>query len=228
MYWEEQKTDDKTQVSDDVVDIVYNISCRMLPVDHVYELSESLMRILPWLKSEEYAGIHAIHVATSGNGWMRPENADDMLHLSKRTKLILRVPKHRVNDAAMLAGQTLQISGNNMVIKESPVTRPLSTETTIFSRYVVIDDDSNEEVFLEKIYSQLHELGIKPRKMLCGRENLIKSAEGDIKTRSLMLAELQVKDSVKLQQHGLGPYRHMGCGLFIPHKGIQEVKQDLD
>jgi hypothetical protein len=30
---------------------------------------------------------------------------------------------------------------------------------------------------------------------------------------------------VKVQQLGLGPHRKLGCGLFIPHKGIAPVKQ---
>lgn len=228
MYWKEHKAEDKSQVDDDVVDIVYDISCRELPVDHIYDLSVSLLNILPWLETEECAGVHAIHVAASGNGWIRPENADDILHLSRRTKLILRAPKHRLDDAAELAGKTLVISGNDLTVNDLSAVKPLSTLTTIFSRYVVADDNNNEEAFLEKIFNQLQQLGIKPKKMLCGRENLIKSANGTINTRSLMLAELEVEDSVKLQQHGLGPYRHMGCGLFIPHKGIHEVKQDLD
>jgi len=47
-------------------------------------------------------------------------------------------------------------------------------------------------------------------------------------TRSLMLADLTVEEAVKLQQQGLGADRKLGCGLFIPHKGINPVKQVLD
>ena len=35
-------------------------------------------------------------------------------------------------------------------------------------------------------------------------------------------------EPVRLQQHGLGPHRAMGCGIFIPHKGIDAVKQAED
>jgi CRISPR/Cas system CSM-associated protein Csm4 (group 5 of RAMP superfamily) len=43
-----------------------------------------------------------------------------------------------------------------------------------------------------------------------------------------MLADLAVEESVRLQQRGLGPGRTLGCGLFLPHKDINEVRQVLD
>jgi hypothetical protein len=41
----------------------------------------------------------------------------------------------------------------------------------------------------------------------------------------LMIADLEIEESVRLQQSGLGPYRHLGCGVFIPHKDINEIKK---
>ena len=38
-----------------------------------------------------------------------------------------------------------------------------------------------------------------------------------------MLADLSTEESLKLQEHGLGEGRHMGFGIFIPHKGIDAV-----
>ena len=43
-----------------------------------------------------------------------------------------------------------------------------------------------------------------------------------------MVAELTPEHSIRLQQAGLGEGRKMGCGLFIPHKGIKPVKQDSE
>jgi hypothetical protein len=44
----------------------------------------------------------------------------------------------------------------------------------------------------------------------------------------MMIAGLGAEESVRMQEQGIGPYRHMGCGLFIPHKGIDAVKQSED
>jgi hypothetical protein len=38
-----------------------------------------------------------------------------------------------------------------------------------------------------------------------------------------MVADLEAEESVALQQQGLGQGRMLGCGLFVPHKGIDTV-----
>ncbi|OOY42428.1 hypothetical protein BOV91_06980, partial [Solemya velum gill symbiont] len=49
--------------------------------------------------------------------------------------------------------------------------------------------------------------------------------DGPIESRSLMLADLLTEETLKLQEVGLGPGRHMGFGIFIPHKGIEAVNK---
>ena len=139
MYWQETKENQRYTVPDDIVDVVYSIDCRALPVDHAYALSQAIQRALPWFTQEDDAGLHTIHVAESGNGWMRPEQADALLYLSRRTKLTLRLPKHRIEDAGKLTGQTLDIDGKPLRVEKS-VVRSLSTITTLFSRYIVTRD----------------------------------------------------------------------------------------
>ncbi len=224
MYWEEEKDEKRYVVPDDVVDVTFNIVCRSLPVDHAHALLTALRQALPWLKDEEGAGVHPIHVADSGNGWMRPENPDDLLYLSRRTKLVLRLPQHRVQDARHLCGKTLEIAGNAMQVDAAAI-RPLSTITTLFSRYVVADEATDESTFLETMLAQLKAMGIQPTKMLCGMEKVISIPQKPVRTRSLMLANLGTQESITLQQQGLGSLRLLGCGLFIPHKDINEVKQ---
>lgn len=225
MYWEADKQGEQRYVvPDDVVDVCYSIRCRALPVDHAHPLYQALRGALPWLDDEALAGIHTIHVAESGNGWIRPENANDLLYLSRRTKLVLRVPRHRLQDAGSLSGQSLDVAGHPLEVGESSV-RPLSSLTTLFSRYIVASDNDDENSFMQSALQQLKALGIRPKKMMCGLGKLIRTPDKTLHTRSLMLADMEVEDSVKLQQHGLGPWRQLGCGLFIPHKDISEVRQ---
>ena len=225
MYWEADKQGEQRYVvPGDVVDVCYSIRCRALPVDHAHALHQALRGALPWLDDEALAGIHTIHVAESGNGWIRPENANDLLYLSRRTKLVLRVPRHRLQDAGSLSGRSLDVAGHPLEVGESSV-RPLSSLTTLFSRYIVASDNDDENSFMQSALQQLQALGIRPKKMMCGLGRLIRTPDKIIHTRSLMLADMEVEDSVKLQQHGLGPWRQLGCGLFIPHKDISEVRQ---
>ncbi|MHB8534062.1 MAG: type I-MYXAN CRISPR-associated protein Cas6/Cmx6 [Sulfuricaulis sp.] len=227
MYWQETKDNERYIVPDDIVDVVYNIQCRCLPVDHAYALSQAIARALPWFVEEPGAGLHTIHGAESGNGWMRPERADALLHLSRRTKLTLRLPRQRIDDAAQLSGQTLDVAGNSLQVEKSTV-KPLSTITTVFARYIVSRDDADENIFLREAMDRLSGMGVRPKKMLCGMERLITTPERIIHTRSLMLAELAVAEAVKLQQQGLGTERKLGCGLFIPHKGINALQPVLE
>jgi CRISPR-associated protein Cas6 len=228
MYWEEDKQAEKTYVTDDVVDLVFSIQCKCLPVDHVHGLSESVQKVLPWLRDETNAGVHSIHVAASGNGWLRPENPDELLYLSRRTKLELRVPGHRVEEARSLEGQTLNVAGHSLEINAATV-RPLSTITILLCRYLATDKNTEDESqVLDDVAGQLKSLGITPRKILFGTENFIHTPSGPIRTRSLMLANLEIEESLILQRKGLGPHRHLGCGLFIPHKHINDLRAEQD
>jgi CRISPR-associated protein Cas6 len=199
-----------------------------LPLDHAYGFSTAVRTALPWINEEVQAGIHLVHGAESGNGWMRPEDAsNELLHLSRRSRMTLRVPKHRISDAQKLTGQTLDIDGYPLEVGQSKV-KLFSTLATQFARYVVVPEGigrDDEAAFMTAAADQLRGLDIKVRKLLFGRAHAIQHPEGDLYTRSVMLADLEVEEAVVLQQHGIGPHRKMGCGLFIPHKGIKAVHQ---
>ena len=226
MLWEEQP--DKATpytVPDKIVDLAFRTQCRSLPLDHAYALSQALHKALPWLTEEDAAGVHLIHGAESGNGWIRPEDPlHDVLYLSKRTRFTLRLPKHRVEDAKQLVGQALDVDGNTLTLGPATV-RLLSPLTTIFARYVAADDIDDDEAFLAHALTLLEGMGIRVKKIMSGRKHVMRTPDNEIPTRSLMLAELEVEHSIKLQQQGLGPWRKLGCGLFLPHKGIEAVNR---
>ena len=224
MYWQEHKPTEEYVVPDTIVDAVFGITCRSLPVDHAYALSQAIQTALPWFAVEADAGLHTIHGADSGNGWMRPEDPRALLHLSHRTKLMLRLPKHRLTDAEALLGKTLDVGGHELRMdKLTP--RPLSRITTLFTRHLVIAAGDDETAFLKHALELFGALGIRPAKMLCGKMTTVALPARVLQTRSLMVADLTVEEAVLLQQRGLGPERKLGCGLFIPHKDINEVRR---
>lgn len=227
MYWSESNSKTRFIVPDRLVDLGFKINCTRLPIDHAYALAQALFANLPWLEHEEGAGIHSIHGAASGNGWYRPQKGENaVLHLPRRTRLYLRLPKDRVADAIKLTGVVLDIEGFRAEVGPSAI-RKLSPLTTIFSRYVVADGTSNEEEFIRWTADQLRDFEVTARKLMCGLPNMIKTPNRLISTRSVMLAELDVEDSIRLQEHGIGSARQLGCGLFLPHKGIHSW-QDID
>jgi CRISPR-associated protein Cas6 len=221
MYWQDDTPKEEIRIADDMVDLRFALKGRQIPVDHAYALSRALQAALPWLAEEPRAAVHLIHVAGSQNGWQRP---DELLHLSRRTKLTLRLPKERLADAEALVGATLDLNGHRVELGATS-THPLSGLSTLLARYVVCEPDEAEEAFLSRAVAELSEMGIRVKKALCGMTTSLSLPEGPIQTRSLMLADLSIEESIRLQQQGLGLGRHMGCGIFIPHKGIDPVKK---
>jgi len=60
--------------------------------------------------------------------------------------------------------------------------------------------------------------------MLCGRAMALATPQETLTTRSLMLAVATPAQSLLLQRHGLGEARKLGCGLFIPHKDVGDLR----
>ena len=227
MYWEERDEEKPAPWPDDVVDLVFPIACQTLPVDHSYALGQAVVQVLSWLPDEEGSGVHPIQVAISAHGWERPAGADDLLHLSKRTRLVIRIPRHRMEDARALVGRELDVRGQPLKITGEPVVRPLQPSATLYSRNVALNAD-DEDAFLRAAAELLEGLDILVRKMLPGKITMIDTPDGQLATHSLMLADLTAEESLRLQQHGLGPGRYFGCGLFIPCKGIKAVNRQSE
>jgi CRISPR-associated protein Cas6 len=208
---------------DDVVDAVFAIECRSLPVDHAFALSQAIQAALPWFANEPQAGLHTVHGAASGAGWVRPEGEDALLQLSHRTRLVLRLPGHRMTDAAALSGRTLDIAGFPMRVgRVTP--RQLVRIASLFSRGVIFEDAADETGFLAAATEALRALGVETSTMLCGREVTLATPEGVYRTRSLMVMVATPAQSLKLQRNGLGAARKLGCGLFIPHKDVGDLR----
>lgn len=233
MVTDERLTPDATALAapGDIVDAVFAISCPSLPVDHAYALSQAIQGALPWFVEEPYAGLHLIHGAGSGSGWTRPESPDELLQLSHRVRLTLRLPRHRLEDAAVLIDRTLQVGGWPLRI-EGLSAKPLSRITTLFSRGVIFPADDatagDETVFLAAATDELAALDIRNAKPVCGRATRAATPGRTHVARSLMLAGLTREQSLLLQQRGLGSERKLGFGLFIPHKSIDDLHSRPD
>lgn len=224
MFWQDEDENDITRfvVPENVLDLQFSIRCKSLPVDHAWALSSAIQKALPWFAEEEQAGLHLIHVADSANGWERPQGSGDMLYPSRRTKLVLRLPAERIDDALALSGQTLDVAGNTIEVGEGKA-HPLSATNTLYSRYVAITEaDQTEEAFIAQQVAELKSAGLRFKKVVCGKETRFVLPDGELLTRSVLIADLPLADAVRLQEIGLGPHhlKMLGCGLFIPHKTV--------
>ena len=207
---------------DGIVDASFAIECRSLPVDHAYALSQAIQAVLPWFATEPRAGLHIIRAAESGSGWMRPEGPDHLLQLSRRTRLVLRLPRHRLDAAAALVGRTLDVAGHALRVDRLSV-RHLPPMTTLISHCVLLEGGDESE-FRRAAERELDALGIRPAEMLCGLATPIATPGQTLLTRSLLLAGVTGTQSLLLQQQGLGAHRQLGCGVFIPYKAIGDLR----
>lgn len=222
MHWQiEEDEISQFEVPENVVDLLYGIDCKALPVDHAYALSRAIQQVLPWFAEDEIAAVHQIHGAQSGNGWERPEGEDDVIYLSRRTKLVLRIPAHRIDDAMALCDQELDVAGNSMKVNKASK-RLLETTTSLYSRHVVAEDGEGEDTFMQRTIAELRGMGLKFKKVLCGKVHTLQIPDRSLLTRSLLVADLGFEDAVTLQERGVGEkaYKKLGCGLFIPHKTV--------
>jgi len=208
---------------DEVVDAVFAIECRSLPVDHAYALSQAVQAALPWFAGEPRAGLHTVHGAASGAGWQRPEGEDALLQLSRRTRLVLRLPAHRMADAAALTGRTLEVAGSTMRVGRL-FARPLQRIASLFARSVIFEGAADEAAFVAAAAAGLRALGVEASTMLCGRDVALATPERAWRARSLMLTVATPAQSLALQREGLGEARKLGCGLFIPHKDVGDLR----
>ena len=228
MLWQDDSISTQTPAAD-VVDLAFSIQCRQLPVDHLHALSTALEKALPGLR-EDRIGIHEIHIAGSQNGWERPDpELGQYLMPSRRTRLSIRVPKTRVAEITdRLQSVVLDIDGCELAL--GPVReKPISGHDTLYARHVLMQsaaEEQDENLFLERMARELEEKDIQVKKALCGKTSQIATDDDPLITRSLMIADLSPSESVKLQQEGLGEHQHLGCGLFLPMKGIAHPAAD--
>jgi len=222
MLWQDETPQKEALTSQTIVDLVFNMDCHCLPVDHAYPLSQAVSHALPWFEQEPQAGLLMIHGGQSGHGWHRPDKPDELLYLSRRTKLTLRLPQHRIENAQVLSDMTLEVAGYPIKIGRAKQ-KPFQPMPVLFARHILANPGQDEEAFLEMAVAQLQAQGIACRKVLCGKSHRFKLPDGELFTRSLMVADLKQQESLSLQEQGLGGGRKMGCGLFVAHKDIKPV-----
>lgn len=154
MYWNEDKKREKYQIPDDVIDLSFIVKCKCLPLEHMQALYESLSEVLPKLKGDKFAGIHPINGAESGNGWERSNDPNELIYLSRRQKMTIRLSKEYLAEAENLVGQTINVAGYDIELGKASI-KKLSDLPTTFCRSIMIDSRMDEDDFLQWAFNEL-------------------------------------------------------------------------
>ena len=207
--------------ADEFVDVAFGLPGGRLPIDHAYALFSAISAVLPWLADEAGARVHQVHTAATGSGWMRPEDATgDELHLSRRTKLKLRVPRRRAEDTLVLSGQVMDVAGYPLTPGSGKVVA-LMPASTLLARHVVCEEQEDESRFVPRLNASLRGSGVTGATLICGRTHRISTPDCVVHTRSVVVTNLDPDGAACLLRQGIGPAGMLGCGIFIPYKRIE-------
>ena len=198
-----------------MVDLAFALAGEHLPLGYAFALDEALVAHLPWFAEEAGAGVHPVRAPATKFG----------LILSRRTRLVLRIPEARAEAARALSGQRLDVGGAALTVGAA-MQREITPFATL-SAWNVASSAEDEAAFVEDVNLQLEVMGVRAH-LICGKREVCTDGERHLAGFGLALHELSPGHSLLIQEQGLGAARRLGCGVFVHHKIIEGLGVDPD
>ncbi|HBB35851.1 MAG TPA: type I-MYXAN CRISPR-associated protein Cas6/Cmx6 [Cyanobacteria bacterium UBA8803] len=204
---------------DPCIELSFPVQGKSIPADHGYALYAALVHHIPELHQQTDLSILTIPGFPDRQG---------QINLTKYSCFKIRVPVRKIPLVYQLAGKRIAIGKHDIQvgIPEVSVIQPAKQ---LRSRIVTIKGYTEPNLFLSAARRQLAFLGISGHLSIpLNREGqpsrkTIKIKRYTVVGFSLEVSNLSEEDSLKLQTYGLGGKRRMGCGIFAPYKGGQNV-----
>lgn len=190
----------------EMTDVIFDLEATLVPNDYPFALWAEIVRTLEWLNEEQNIGILPLRGAPSGENTL----------LSKRSKLILRVPSARAAETGNLTGQQLKIGDSVLVVGKSRE-RELLPATTLHS--YMVESSLSEVDFVADMKKRLQKMNISCN-LICDKYRKISGVQAELSGFGLVLHDLSPEASLQIQRAGLGGARQYGCGVFVPFKDI--------
>lgn len=196
------------------VDLSFRLTSNAsISADHGYHLYSALSRVLPVFHQNNEIGIHPIRGRQIGNR---------QITLMPESNLVVRVPVNQIKEILNLSGEVIQIRKTDVLIGVPQITT-IDPQQNLRSRLVVIKISGldatqlSSETFRNAARKQLTSLGVSSQVQINpGKRRTLRIRDKEIVGYEVVLTNLDSEDSLKIQKHGLGGRRHMGCGLFMP------------
>ncbi len=195
----------------EMTDLVYELHGNAVPLDYPAAIWSALVERLPWLAGEAGAGIHPLRTVSGDQR---------RALLSRRSRLVLRLPRARAAEAAALPDRAIMLADETVTVGEARE-RPITPWPTLNALFVA-SDSSNDADFDAEMRAAIAELGPRIR-LICGRRQSRALGDQTVTGASVVLHDLDPDTSLHLQYSGLGSLRHYGCGIFVPHKIISGI-----
>lgn len=197
-----------------------------VPRDHGYTLYAALSRAHAVLHEAEWLAIHPLSGKPAGEG---------RLSLTRESGVRFRIPLTRLGDLLPLVGTSLDLQGATLTLGP-PSVHPLVPSASLDARLVVVKltdvpkhahvelgrASNDREAMAARVQSelvrQLAKLEIASPPELLGHGR-IHVAGHSVIGFTVRVQGLDADQSLRLQAHGLGGKRRMGCGVFRPTRG---------
>ncbi|MDY6784753.1 MAG: type I-MYXAN CRISPR-associated protein Cas6/Cmx6 [Cyanobacteriota bacterium] len=199
------------------VELRFPVRGTELPADHNYGLYAAFVHL-----NRELRQHHDISILTI-SGF---NDRQGKILLTPDSCIRIRVPVSKIPLVYQLAGKAIAIGKHplNIGIPQISVLHPSSH---LRARIVTIKGYIQPEPFLAAAQRQLDNFDISGKISIFASRNsssgrkTIKIKRYTIIGFATEISGLSDEDSIKLQQWGLGGKRHMGCGIFLPYKGVR-------
>lgn len=200
-----------------IINLVFPVQGTTLHADHNHKLLASLSEKIPQLHHLVGLAINTVSGIPDKQG---------KITLTSASRLYLRLPVEAITLVYPLTGQTLNVGGYSIKLG-NPELQTLQAVESLKSRLVTIKGYLEPEAFLEAAYRQLQALEIQANIGIPANDNgepkrlTLKITKPNrsytIVGFSIVVDNLNEEDSIKLQIHGLGGKRRLGCGVFYPN-----------
>lgn len=210
-----------------LINLVFPVSGKELPADHNYYLHAALSKQFPIFNQLEGIAINTIPGIPDKKG---------KIALTPSSKLYLRLPVEAIQEIYPLAGQTLQI-GQHSIQLGNPELQPLQPVNTLKARLVTIKGYTEMDAFLEAAKRQLKALEIEanlgipandkgePKRLTLKINKAQAKRSYTVVGFSVVVSDITLDDSIKLQTYGLGGKRRLGCGIFYPNVPVYQTQR---
>jgi CRISPR-associated protein Cas6 len=196
-----------------MVDLQFELRGERMPAEHGYALFRAITAHLPWFAEAPHAGIHAVRAAAIGGA---------TLGLSRRVKLVLRVPRARVEEARALEGRRLQLEDVALEVGAARE-RAIEPWSALYARLAIAGPEE-ETAFLAALERLLAETGHAFDTVL-GRRASLATPEGQRSGYAVLLHGVTAQASLELQERGIGTHRLYGCGILVPYRTVGSVRE---
>lgn len=188
-----------------VVNCKFPVNGEFIPVDHGFSMFGAISSIVPEFHESTSFLLGPIRGLYAENG---------LLRLEKYSSLNFRLKSNEVPIVLRLAGKSVYIDGHSVRIG-IPQVSLLKEADNLFANFVTTKNGNVQERFETEIRRQIDGLCIKADFEVLERKTLTIHNK-KIVGYSMNLTNLSGKDSILIQENGLGGRKKMACGFFSP------------